>query len=250
MADPLSNLWSSVSQNFNAMTVAYVGLGLAVLIIIVAIAKFFSDKKKFDTLVKIVPMWSVKEQTTQTTAEPNTFQKLMGIKPKAHWNETTQRHNAYFLPAAYVMNNKNGTYEIILKDKKIKKGTVIQGVPYEYFTPINYGQYKRYIEFFRYSPADYKPIMQTIEGHKKVGHVYDSESTYIALKTQEEIRDRYKKGDLWQKYAPWIFMIVILGGLIIQGVLMKQGMEKFAEAVNSNANAILQATKALMVTGK
>lgn len=213
------------------------------------------ENKYYDLLVEITPVFSIKDYISEDNKEverKGLFKKKEIVTTKGK----VQTFNSYFVVGAYLFNNKDGTYYIKLRDGA---KTEIQGIPYvnpetkqPFFKQIEFGKLKRYIHLVRYNPMDYKPVMTDfdIEQVKEMKHTFDSEGTYMASKTQKEIREKYLKGNKFAQFLPWI-IVAGVGLLFIIGIYLSgKWIGDFTDQIGAYTSQMSELTKALMSTVK
>ena len=261
MASPLDSLGlSNIGKGFNLSIILYVLIGCVILIFGILMYKKIRDMKKFNILVKVTPVWSISNLVLDEkgqTQELSKFQKIIGQKKSDNnliRQDFSQGTASYLVAGAYVFNKEQGYYYIQFKDKaKTKTG----GIEYRdsrtkqpYFEDISYGKFKRYIELVRYSPDDFKPVMGRFDAEQlaKIKNVHDQEATFVAIHTQQEVINRFKKGSKWMQYAPLVGMIVIAFVMIIGIYLQWQWIKDYSKSITGLTAAIGDYTKALLVT--
>lgn len=221
------------------------------LILFLLIFKKIRERKMYDILVEVVPRWSLKK--IPVTSEPeeivkkNLFGKTIKIKKEPEQREE-QKFMSYFTEGAYIFDKNTGTYTLKLRDEK----TPIGEIPYHFFIPIDHKKYTRYLKLLRYGPMDYKPCKVEIDEKslKEIRNVYDSEATYVVLKTQEEIQNRFKKISWLQNMLPFIMVAVCLIIFIIAVYLLQKGQKEIAKSISEFSQAIGEYTKAILMSAK
>lgn len=250
---------SGVSVNY---TLLLYGILICVLAVIIAIVWVkVRNRKLFDVLVEITPAWSIKSEIvgTQVQKKMNAFDRLLKRNPKTQYIEEDypQDSSSYFVAGQYAFDKNKGIYFIRLKDKAKTK---IAGIEYidritkkPFFKEITYGRFHRYIHLVRYAPADYKPVVSEFNPQSlaKVQNIFDSESTYVALQTQEEIYNRFKKGSKFLTVFPWIAVVLIVIVFVVGLYIQWQGIGEFTKKLDGLVGALGEYTKAfLMVASK
>jgi hypothetical protein len=255
MADIMS-AFSGMKMNWGMILWAFVGIVL--IIAIAVVIKLVKDKKMFDILVEVTPSWSIKESITHSDhVNQSKFSKIINNKPQRYTQiDGVQDSTSYFTPGAYLFDKEKGIYYIRFKDKAKTK---TQAIPYNdpvtkkpFFKHITFGKYRRYIHLMRYGPDDYKPIMTDfdVEHLHEIKNVYDSESTYVAIKTQEEVINRFRKGNKWLAFAPWIGMAVMVIVVLIGMYMQWQWMKDFTKELGTLVSQLGEFSKALMLSRK
>lgn len=257
MASPL-DAFSGMLQGFNLSLIIYVLIFCIIIVIAVVMWKKIRDRKMFDLLVKVTPVWSISNAVSggrENERELTKFQKMMGQKNNVLIKQDFSQGTAsYFVAGAYVFDKEKGYYYIRFKDKaKTKTGGIEyidQKTKQPFFEAIEFGKFKRYIELVRYSPSDFKPVVSRFDVNDlaKIKNVHDQEATFVAIHTQEEIINRFKRGSKWEKYAPFVGMLVIAMVMIIGIYLQWQWIKDYSKALESLTSAIGEYTKALLVT--
>ncbi|MFH8119468.1 MAG: hypothetical protein QXS37_01510 [Candidatus Aenigmatarchaeota archaeon] len=178
-----------------------------------------------------------------------THSKLEYLEQKKDKYVERKKIIPYFVSGTYYFDTATGEYKVIIKDPK---KTEIGVVPFKFFSPIDHKRYKYMLNLLKLSPNDYKPIEVKIdyEKLKEIHNVYDTEATYMALKTIEEISDRYSKVSKFEKLLPYIAVgIVLIFVLIAVILIMKQqgkiveGLQAVSSSLNEVAKNLLMATK-------
>jgi hypothetical protein len=234
-----------------------------IIVIAFLIRRWIVQRKMYNILVEITPAWSISEEVMREHELVNEKKNLFGKSKLLMQQEVAQGHSSYFVAGAYLFNKDKGIYYIRLKDKA---HTEVPAIPYldpvtkqPFFKPINMrigkingANFTNYIHLLRYSSADYKPIVTEFNMKKimEIKNVYDSEATYIAVKSQEEAYNRFKKGDKLLAFAPWIavVMVVILFGISLY--IFWQGQTKYVQQMGDFTSQLGSYTKALMSSGK
>lgn len=223
------------------------------LILVVVLILWILNKKKYNILVEITPFWSVKEAVKEKLVikEPSKLEKAFGInKPKRLiYQDVDQSSQSYFAKGAYLFNKKTGTYYLQLAGGDKAK---VQGLDYKYFKPVKAGSFFfpmiRYIHLLRYGPADYKPIETKFskDGLFETMKAYDSEATYVSIATQQEVINRFRKGNLFLQLLPWIVAVIVIIAFIIATYMISKQLGDVSKSLSGIAGQLGEVAKSLL----
>ncbi|MFH8120489.1 MAG: hypothetical protein QXS37_06810 [Candidatus Aenigmatarchaeota archaeon] len=209
-------------------------------VIILVVITFFiwliikiREHKEYILLVKIYP----------------THSKLEYLEQKKDKYIERKKIIPYFVSGTYYFDPATGEYKVIIKDpKKIEIGPV----PFKFFSPIDHKKYKYMLNLLKLSPNDYKPIEVKIdyEKLKEIHNVYDTEATYMALKTIEEITERFSKVSKLEKLLPYIAIGIVLIFVLIAIILIMKQQEKIVEGLQAVSSSLNEVAKNLLMATK
>lgn len=251
MADSLfGNIFGGFKFSLNILLSLI--LLFAFLFLLIFLIKKIRELREFNILVEITPVWSIREEKVKALKE----KKSLFGKPKLVSEEIPiQTSFSQFTAGRYIMDYSTGSYSLILKKPK----TIIRGIPYvdpvtkePFIKQINFGRYKRYIHLIRYSPVDFKPVVGKIDYKKvmEVKNIYDSDAINIAQQTYRDSLEKYKKGSKLEKYAPFIFVIILAIIMFIGIYFQWKGMENFTKQLSGLVSALSQLTEKLVIATK
>jgi len=249
----MADVWQSIISIFNFKAslnaLLWTLIAVAILFLVVFVILKIRERKKYIVLAEIVPKWSISEQKTEdyTIIEKKT---LFGTKKIKVPIEPEQRMITTFVPAKYEFND-DGTINLILKTKP---KSIVPNITYDFFVPLNYKHYKLYIKLVRYGAVDYKPCKVKISGLNEIRKLYDSEATYITTLTINELLRKYYSRDRWEKYAPYVALIISAFVFLITIYFISQhfsqSMKVYVDALAGFTNQLENLTKTLLVSVK
>ncbi len=253
----MEGTFTSLFEPFKQIFVAFKNLYFSIfiflvfLIFLVLIIKKIVDNRRYDILAEVVPYWSIagKKISDEDKYIIKKKKTLFGTKEIKIPVSETEIFISNFYPAKYIFNKKTGTFDIHLKDRE---KTVIPDISYKFFVPINFGKFKRYIKLVRYSPNDYKPVLIKfdLDSLKEVRSIYDSEATYIALKTKEEINKALKGESIIVKMLPYFVVMLCLIVFLIGVFILKESLTDNAKMIGSFTSSLEKLTEKMVLACK
>jgi hypothetical protein len=249
----MANVSSSITSIFNFKSTAYALLWTFVIVAVLSLLIFvilkIRERKKYIVLAEVVPKWSItydKEKDFIIKEKKTIF----GVKKVKVPVEPEQKMITSLIPARYEVND-DGTINLFLKTKP---QAVVSSITYDFFVPINYKNYKLYIKLVRYSAMDYKPCKVKIEGLYEIRKLYDSDAVYVTTKTIDEIVKKFEGRSKWEKYAPYVTMIlmgfIFLLAMYFMTDSFKEGIKMFTNSLGGFTQQIENLTKTLLVASK
>ncbi|MEM5871276.1 MAG: hypothetical protein QW051_00215 [Candidatus Aenigmatarchaeota archaeon] len=228
MADIITTL-RGFFVGVNVTLILFFILICSCIVVVVYTIRKIKESKEYDVLVRIIPTHSKVE-----------------YKELKHDKEITRKTILqYFTDGTFYFNQDTGEYKIIIKDPK---KTEIGVVPFKYFVPIEWKKYKYLLTLIKYSPIDYKPVKTKInyDQLKEVQNIYDTEATYVAMKTIEEVVNRYAKKSFFDKWGTMIGMAIVIIFTILAFIIIAKSQEGVVKGLQAVASSLAEIAKNLL----
>lgn len=228
MADIITTL-RGFFAGVNVTLILFFILVCSCIVAVVYTIRKIKESKEYNLLVRIIPTHSKVE-----------------YKELKHDKEITRKTILqYFTDGTFYFDQDTGEYKVIIKDpKKIEIGVV----PFKYFVPVEWKKYRYLLTLVKYSPIDYKPVKTKInyDELKEVQNVYDTEATYVAMKTIEEVVDRYSRKSFFDKYGSLIGMALVIIFAIVAFIIIAKSQEGVVKGLQAVASSLSEVAKNLL----
>jgi len=240
------------SIKFDVYLILYTFLICLFLTLLVFVIKKIKERKEYNILAEIIPIWSVSEEESYIVEKKKTlFGKEKEIK---HFVEPKQRMMVTFFPAKLSFDTKTGNYFLTLKTKPKLE---VYGITVDKLIPIKLGRFEYKITLIRYSPLDFKPVDVRIKEQKKREemNVLNSSIVESATKAIEDVHYKLTGGrGKLEKWLPIIIIIIFGFFLLISEYLLlnnfSKSMERFVGSLDSFTNSLVNLSKYLAASMK